>query len=127
MFVRFTVLSTDADTGRSTGVLVAGHILRDEGDLSVEEHRELRLCLQWFNDQLKVPSTSSTYTIQNRRALSWFKPGATEHIKRMWELKHILARHGLHVNVLKTREPGTVVYEDQWQLVAVPAKGQRFS
>ncbi len=125
MFIRFTVLSTDADTGKSTGVLVAGHTLRDEGDLSVEEHHQLRLCLQWFNEQLKVPSKLYK-DLQNKRALSWFKPSAAEHIKHMWELKHILDHHGLHVNVLKTHEPGKVVYEDEWQVLAIPAKGQRF-
>lgn len=124
MFLRFTILATDSDTGKSTGVLVAGHKLRDEGDLSVDEHRELRLCLQWFNDHLTVPSV---YDLQNKRALAWFKPEAKKPIERMWQLKSILDAHGLHVNVLKTAAPGRIIFEDGWQIVAIPTRGQRFN
>jgi hypothetical protein len=124
MFIRFTILKADADTKKKTGVLVAAHTLRDEGDLSVEEHRRLRVCLAWFNKNLHIPSTYKD--LQNKRALSWFKPAATECIDRMWELKQILDDHGLHVEVLKTRMPGTIVYEDGWQVIAIPRNGQRF-
>ena len=124
MFLRFTILSPDPDTGKNTGILVAAHKLRDEGNLSVDEHRELRLCLQWFNDHLTVPKT---YNLQNKRALAWFKPEAQKPIERMWQLKHILDTQGLHVNVLKTATPGRIVFEDGWQVIAIPAKGQVFS
>lgn len=42
-------------------------------------------------------------------------------------LKVILDLHGYHVNVLKTADPGKIIYEDGWQVVAIPAKGQRFT
>jgi hypothetical protein len=44
----------------------------------------------------------------------------------MWELKRLLEAHGYHVNVTQTKEPGSVVYEDEWQVVAKPAKGVRY-
>ena len=124
MFIRFTLLSNDSDTGKKVGILVAGHTLRDEGDIAVEEHRELRLRLKWFDDNLYVPLTYDNP--QNRRALSWFKGTASKPIRYMWDLKRILDQHGLHVDVLKTRNPGKVIYEDGWQVVAIPAKGQKF-
>ena len=126
MYIRFATLNLDADTGKEVGVLVAGHTLRDEGDLSVDDHRELRLCLKWFNDNLSVPSTETVYTVQDKRALSWFKPSAVEHIRRMWELKSVLDRHDIHVAVLKTNQPGKILFEDDLQLIALPRKGQVF-
>ena len=44
----------------------------------------------------------------------------------MWEVKRLLEGHGYHVNVLHTRHPGIVVYEDEWQIVAKPPKGVVF-
>lgn len=44
----------------------------------------------------------------------------------MWQLKSLLDPHGYHVEVLRTALPGMVIYEDEWQVVAQPANGQRF-
>lgn len=124
MFIRFTVLANDPDSGRPSGVFVAAHTLRDEGDLTVDEHRELRLALAWFNENLTIPTILKH--IEHRRAISWFKPAATVAIRRMWQLKGLLDVHGYHVDVLRTADPGNVVYEDDWQVIAKPRKGQRF-
>ncbi len=50
--------------------------------------------------------------VEHRRAISWFKPDAEVDL------------HGYHVEVLRTTEPGTVVFEDGWQVIAKPGKGQ---
>ena len=124
MLIRFTILAEDPDSGRTSGVLVAAHTLRDEGDLTVEEHQDLRLALSWFNDHLSIPAILKH--TEHRRAISWFKPAASEAIRRMWQLKSLLDLHGYHVEVLRTSDPGTVVHEDDWQVIAKPRKGQRF-
>ena len=124
MLIRFSTLATDSGSGRAGGVLVAAHTLRDDGDLSAQDHEELRSALSWFNDHLPVPEALADP--EHRRAISWFKPGAAEAIQRMWQLKTMLDLHGHHVDVLRTSDPGTVVYQDDWQVVAKPYKGQRF-
>ncbi len=124
MLIRFTTLAADPDSGYTSGVLVSAHTLRDEGDLTPDEHLELGEALSWFNEQLFVPKVLEQS--EHRRAISWFKPAAEEAIRRMWHLKYLLDRHGYHVEVLRTLEPGSVVYEDDWQLIAKPRKGQRF-
>lgn len=124
MLIRFATLAIDPDSGRTSGVLVAAAELRDTGDLDADSHRELREALHWFNEQLVVPGVLGD--IEHRRAISWFKPAATDAIRRMWQLKQLLDLHGHHVEVLRTSTPGTVVYEDDWQVVATPRRGQRF-
>lgn len=124
MLIRFATLATDSDSRRASGVLVAAHTLRDDGDLSVQEHETLRTALAWFNDYLPVPAALADP--EHRRAISWFKPAADEAIRRMWQLKTLLEVHGHHVDVLRTSDPGTVVYQDDWQVIAKPYKGQRF-
>ena len=124
MLIRFAALATDTDSGQRGGVLVAAHTLRDEGDLTADEHLQLRTELSWFNEHLRIPSELEQRS--NRRAISWFKPAANEAIQRMWRLKTMLGAHGVHVEVLRTLDPGTLVYEDEWQVVAKPRKGQHF-
>ncbi|GAA6142614.1 hypothetical protein [Hydrogenophaga sp. 5NK40-0174] len=124
MFIRFSILARDTDSGSRTGILVAAHQLRDEGDLSVEEHEELRTCLVWFNENLAIPQVLKK--AESRRAISWFKPNAVDAISKMWGLKRILELHGLHVEVLKSTHLGTVLYEDDWQVVAIPPKGHGY-
>ena len=124
MLIRFSTLAHDQDSGRPGGVLVAAHTLRDEGDLSTHEHKALRTALTWFNENLPIPAVLAEP--EHRRAISWFKPAATEAIRRMWQLKEFLDAHGHHVNVLRTTDPGTVLYQDDWQVIAKPHKGQRF-
>jgi hypothetical protein len=52
---------------------------------------------------------------------------AKKPLEHMWVLKSILEQHGTFVEVHKTSDPGVVQYEDEWQVVAKPRKGQRVS
>ncbi|WP_420008671.1 hypothetical protein [Xanthomonas sacchari] len=124
MLIRFVTLAINSDSGRPGGVLVAAHTLRDDGELSTQEHDKLCTALAWFNDHLPVPTALED--AEHRRAISWFKPAADDAIRRMWQLKMLLNLHGYHVNVLRTSDPGTVLYQDDWQVVAKPYRGQRF-
>jgi hypothetical protein len=33
---------------------------------------------------------------------------------------HILEEHGIVIDKITTERPGHVIYEDQWQVVAIP-------
>lgn len=123
MFLRFTLLVEDTDSGRKRGVLVAAHEWRDSDKLSADEHGVLQDALRWFNQNLHVPPCLKLP--ENRRALSWFKSDAKAPLSRMWALVEILKAHGLQVELHKTRTPGRVIYEDGWQVVAKPVRGQR--
>ena len=84
---------------------------------------EIETLNDWFGDNLAAPTCFDDGG--GERALSWFKPGATEHISRMFALKAALEACGVHVEVLRTRSPGLVRYEDEHQVAAEPY-GVRF-
>jgi hypothetical protein len=81
----------------------------------------------WFMRNLAIPTIYKPRgaTSLGQRGLSWFKPAAHEHITKMHSLSSALASCGVHVEMLTTRDPGIVIYQDRLQLVAVP-KGKRF-
>ncbi len=77
----------------------------------------------WFKENLGVPSHfEKTWGGQGRPGLSWFKPIASEHIKQMHQLKLAVEECGLHVEILTTKDPGPIIWQDEHQLVADPEK-----
>ena len=88
---------------------------------------EARSLSGWFNANLAVPKAFSAggHRGFGQPGLSWFKPAAAEHISRMHRLKVALEQCGIHVEVLTTRDPGLIVWQDEHQIVAEP-RGRKF-
>jgi hypothetical protein len=88
---------------------------------------EARSLSSWFNANLALPKVFSTggHKGFGQPGLSWFKPSAVEHIRRMHALKVALESCGIHVDVLTTRDPGLIVWQDEHQIVAEP-RGRKF-
>lgn len=76
----------------------------------------------WFDENLALPGQflRGGWKASGQPGLSWFKPFATEHIKQMHQLKMALEACGIQVEILKTRRPGRIIWEDEHQLVAEP-------
>jgi hypothetical protein len=87
-------------------------------DWALAEIGELR---GWFKKNLTVPKSFGNWG----GGLSWFKSPAQEHIAQMHRMKAALEACGVHVEVLTTRDPGDVIFEDEHQIVATP-HGRRF-
>ena len=122
-FLRFVIPRRDGDSHSRLGVLAAAHELRDSGNLESYEHELLCKCLAWFNEHVRIPAVLSEPG--NARAISWFKADARTPVRKMWELVALLRSHGLHVELLRTDAPGSIVYEDKWQAVAKPSPRDR--
>src|SRR5690349_2035760 len=106
MYLRFVITAIDEDSHKPQGVFIASYELLDSGDLSKEEWSELREALDWFRKHLPTPPES----FEACRAIFWFRSEAKESIRRIWELVEILRRHGKHVEVLKCRHLGNILY-----------------
>ena len=119
MYLRFQTKAPDPQSGRPTGILVAAHQLRDSNRISIDDEAWLRDYLSYFNEHLKVPSCLKE--LKNRRAISWFKEGS-KMIDRVWSLKVFLEEQDVFIDVLSSRDPGIIVYEDGHQIVAKPTR-----
>lgn len=122
MFLRFVIAELHWLSGRRSGVFHAAYGLRDGDQLSEYDRKRLNRNLGWFAVHLPLPErlTVSRRPHAKELAISWFKDTAVEHIARVYELGEILAAYGLLIEVLRTRRPGYVVYEDAFQVTAYP-------
>ncbi|MFD7695491.1 hypothetical protein [Streptomyces sp. NPDC059805] len=117
--------------GQFTGVFGLVNNLAREGRLSEEQEALRRRGNRWFDAAYTDPSTvdPSVYDdTVNPGAAAWFKPSATHLLARVPGYLEILSAHGVECRLLRSADPGRVVYEDDVQIVVVPyARGRRGS
>jgi hypothetical protein len=128
MYLRFVVPDIDEDSGMELGVFHAVRNLREEGKLYRYEEEQHDLIRQWFNENLEKPTrftaSKPPFYRKPNKAVSWFKDSANEHLNYVRELVAILQNHGVIVQLVKTERVGYVVYEDEYQIVAEPFRGE---
>ena len=124
MFLRFVTTEVDNESHKELGVFHAARRLRDSSSLSQAEETLLLEIRDWFNINLKKPnrftSAKPPYDRKRQNGISWFKDSASVHIGKMHEMVALLKHHDVPVRMIKTARPGYVLYEDEFQIVAVP-------
>lgn len=124
MFLRFVTRELHDESHQELGVFHAAGKLRDSGYLSQAEEVLLQEIRDWFNINLEKPRrltcAKPPYYRKRQNGISWFKDSAREHISKMREMVGLLEHHDVPVRMIKTGRPGYVVYEDEFQIVAVP-------
>lgn len=84
--------------------------------------KEIGELSEWFRRRLSVPDQFQRggWKGRGQPGLSWFKPTAHDHIRQMHRLKTALESCGVHVDILTTRDPGEIIWQDKHQVVAEP-------
>ena len=128
-YVRFVVQRVDEDSCRRRGLFVALGVLSDSGDLFDHERERYRDCLAWFDAHLARPRRFARARRSHPRAIaiSWFKPGATEHIGRMRAMAAILDAHGMQhaVDMHEPKEGGVAPAAPLRNFSCTPGTGSR--
>ncbi len=115
MYLRF-VVGHDREHHRSlTGIITEARLLRDRGGLDRYTVERLEEAYEWLNSKLPCPPFSSSGW--SREAVTWFKDGAAEPIRKLWEITAMLKEHGVPVRLLRSKNPGKILYEDPFQVV----------
>ena len=127
MYLRFVVPEIDEDSGYELGVFQALRRLRDQGKLSPHEEDEHDSIRAWFNANLERPTrftaSKPPFYRKPNKAISWFKDSAQYHLDKIRALTAILENHDVAVRMISSERVGYVVYEDQFQIVAEPFRG----
>jgi hypothetical protein len=119
MYIRFACFHLMASQRQRLGLFQALDAARDCSFAPSWALSQIGHIYGWFNENLSVPAEFSRDRL-GQPGLSWFKPVATEHIRKMHQLKLALEACGVHVDILTTRNPGRVIWQDEHQLVAEP-------
>ncbi len=125
MYLRFVYSTTVNGMKARQGIFQAAAELFDHPTTTLAVRTRLEELRLWFDANLDRPdrfskTKSRTYHGQHTKGLSWFKPFATDHISKAFELKAILEENEYTIELIKERRLGYVVYEDAYQIVAEP-------
>jgi hypothetical protein len=85
---------------------------------------ELKAITAWLVILLGAPPEDLMKN--HRRGICWFRESAGEVISRVHALADLLkVRDDIWMERLRTTQPGTIIYSDDHQIVAVPKRGSR--
>jgi len=117
VYIRLTITQPHPDSLQPQGLFAAAYaLLREERELTNDERREVRALLDWFCEHLPIPRSPAI----KHNAIFWFKPDARECAQRMWEMANLLRSHGRLIQLHKSESPGMIVFEDNFQVAAIP-------
>ena len=121
--LRFVIRLRHPDSGVQEGILNAAYELCRHPDTSQHVIEQLTVLIDWFKANLPVPrrfsrSRSKGHWRRATAGVCWIKSSAQPQIAKLWELEAVLADNGWVVDVLKSENPGFVVYEVDVQIVA---------
>lgn len=105
------------------GIFALANVLGRDGKYSAEEHAMWRAGNDWYNAAYPNPSDlqPGIYDHQiNPGAVAWFKDSAWHLLERVEPYLRLLDAHQVPWQKLESGDPGTVIYEDEVQVIAVP-------
>lgn len=114
MLIRFSLPFTHAISRRPIGIFRGCYRLYCENRFDSSDVATFDAEVRWFNHNLPAPWEVDP------RAVFWFKPDAGEPLSRIWKVVRIVETNGVPVQVHRTRRPGIVVYQDPYQVAALP-------
>ena len=120
MYIRFVIGELDEQSRSPAGVFQVAFELRDRNLLEPHEEAWLNEELRWLKMHLKSPDCLAEPG--NERAICWFHPRALRPIEKVRSIAALLEEKGLQVHMLKTKDPGIIIYEDGWQVAAKPRR-----
>jgi hypothetical protein len=128
MYVRFAISERDENSDQGRGVFNAIYDLEERGELEQHELAWFAEVEKWLDAHRRVPTklTRSRRRSARNRAICWLKMAAVDHVSRMREAATMLEHHGVPVLELRTERPGYIVYEDEYQVAAIPFERETF-
>ena len=115
-YIRFIVRSDHPSRTRCTGVIASLRILGEEGHLPDYHVQSAHEVFDRLNQNLPCPPFEEKQWDSD--CVCWFKDTAQDWISVFRDAIAILEDSGFDVATLTTEAPGTIVYEDDFQVVA---------
>ncbi|HEX3663963.1 MAG TPA: hypothetical protein VHU23_01855 [Rhizomicrobium sp.] len=125
MFIRFVTQKPIAGSRAREGNFAAAYDLKRSGHLTSADEDYLTELLEWFKQNLPIPTwfnrtTSKGYYRRATTGIARFKPSAATHLEKIEEFVQLLDRYEVRCEIVKSKRPGYLIYEDDAQVVAEP-------
>ena len=118
-YIRFQSQLINRGTPSKLGIFQTAYRVRDAHATRVHDANEINRHINWLKTHLRSPDLDDA---RDFRAIFWFKDTAHEPMKRIWAIKPYLEAHGHWIDVVKTSNPGQIIYRDGWQVAARPLR-----
>lgn len=123
--IRYAMPWIDPDANVPIGLVAVAYDLSRDLEVPEGDRDRLAVILRPMERDVPVPArfNRSTSKGAQRRApvaICWWRDTALDWLARMDELEAIARTHGWDTRIVRTDRVGYVVYEDAWQVVAVP-------
>jgi hypothetical protein len=122
MFVRFITPWWTLPRGIDCGLFGPAYALARDAEVLAMLREALWTELRWFEQHLPVPRRFCVKSRGRWRSdgICWFVDEAREPIAHAFALAALIGECGVPARKAATRRPGTILYRDQWQIVAKP-------
>ena len=121
-FVRYQATELSR-RGNRVGIFGLANSLAAEGKLSEEDREWWANANAWYNAAYPNPSVSDPAVYDrdlHPHAQAWFKSTAVHLLDRVPGYLALLTRYGVQWEEVRSAHPGTVIYEDEVQVVVDP-------
>ncbi|MCP4326281.1 MAG: hypothetical protein GY787_31485 [Alteromonadales bacterium] len=118
MYTRFTINKRNKQSGVSQGILGAAFKLQKSGQLDAETHTNLTIVLDWLQENFITPDIFDKP--ENLKGVCWFKDTQVEIIDKVESIVPIMESNSFNIKVEQNSTPGEIIYEDIYQVVAIP-------
>lgn len=120
-YIRLSWKRSDCRYHIETGVFHTAGRLRRACETTYTDEDRLHSILKWMGRNLPAPRD-----LNSVHSIFWFKASVMSSEPELWrrivELKELLGKYGYDIGYHQTRRPGYIVYEDYFQIAAVPFK-----
>ncbi|MBR7833984.1 hypothetical protein KDL01_11960 [Actinospica durhamensis] len=122
VFVRYQA-TQPGRTGLRSGVFGLVNGLHKRGELTPEQAEFRRVGNAWYHAHLSDPGALAPEVYDRAlhpRSSAWFKESAVEMIEQVAGYLEILDAHGVAWELVRSTDPGEILYEDVHQVIAEP-------
>lgn len=115
-YIRFQTLHPAPHSSWPLGIFRAANVLRELAESEDSSVGWIEEVYDWFNTNLPVPPHKEI----DPRAVFWFRSDAIVPVAEAWKLTAAYREAGLWVRLYRTNRPGRIIYQDQFQIAAIP-------
>ena len=126
-YTRYVIDDGESDDDEMDGVITILKAKIKEGIVDTHDSQLYEEVMSWYNEVLPVPPYNANRGYWTINSLAYWKSDQREIHEYMFSLVGICERINLKTKVILTNDPGFILYEDAFQVVAEKQEARKKS